>query len=90
MVESAPERFKIIMRHLLPAYGRSMYKGCGGKVATFGGSATYTGAPYFCAMAALRSGAELSHIYTVKDAVIPIKSYSPEVMVHVLETNRFK
>ena len=82
MVESTVERFKILMRHLLPAYERVQYKGNGGKIAIVGGSETYTGAPYFAAMASLRVGAELSHVFTVKEAVIPIKSYSPEIMVH--------
>ncbi len=51
-----------------------------------GGSEEYTGAPYYAAMSALRAGADISHIFTPeKEALIPIKSYSPELIVHVAE-----
>ena len=33
-------------------------------------------------MAALRTGADLVQIYTPQEALIPIKSYSPELIVH--------
>jgi len=34
----------------------------------------------------LRAGADLSHIFTPeKDALIPLKSYSPELIVHYAE-----
>ena len=33
-------------------------------------------------MASLRVGGELSHVFTVKEAAMPIKTYSPEIMVH--------
>ena len=32
-------------------------------------------------MASLRSGDELATVFTSKDAAIPIKTYSPELMV---------
>ena len=32
--------------------------------------------------ASLKSGADISHIFCAKDAGIPIKSYSPELIVH--------
>lgn len=36
----------------------------------------------FCAgMAALRTGAELVYVFTAEEAALPIKSYSPELMV---------
>ena len=46
-----------------------------------GGSARYTGAPYYTAMAALRTGADLAFVFCAEEAAIPIKSYSPELMV---------
>ena len=46
-----------------------------------GGSARYTGAPYYAAMAALRTGADLAFVFCAEEASIPIKSYSPELMV---------
>ena len=51
-------------------------------MAIIGGSKTYTGAPYFAAMASLRTGADLAFIYCHEDAAIPIKSYSPEIIVN--------
>jgi len=50
-------------------------------VGVLGGSARYTGAPYYAAMAALRTGADLAFVFCAKEAEIPIKSYSPELMV---------
>ena len=38
-------------------------------------------APYYAAMASLRSGGELATVFTSPDAATPIKSYSPELMV---------
>lgn len=47
-----------------------------------GGSFEYTGAPYYSAMAALKMGADLAHIFCSRDAAGPIKTYSPELIVH--------
>ena len=38
-------------------------------------------APYYAAMASLRSGGELATVFTSPDAATPIKTYSPELMV---------
>ena len=83
MVESSVtlDRFRYLMKHLLPNYQKYHYKGQNGKVAIIGGSKTYTGAPYFAAMAALRTGSDLAFVYCHEDAAIPIKSYSPEIIV---------
>ena len=72
------------LKNLLPHLGyTTKYKGQNGKVAVFGGSEKYTGAPYYAAMSALRAGADLSHVITpVESAVAPIKGYSPELIVH--------
>ena len=83
MVEAVNiDRFRVLMRHLLPSYQRYHYKGQNGKVAVIGGSRTYTGAPYFAALAALRTGSDLAFVYCHEDASIPIKSYSPEIIVN--------
>ena len=47
-----------------------------------GGSQAYTGAPYYAAASALRSGSDLAHIFCPIEALIPIKCYSPELIVH--------
>lgn len=39
------------------------------------------GAPYYAAASALKMGADLSFVFCAKEATIPIKSYSPELMV---------
>ena len=46
-----------------------------------GGSARYTGAPFYAAMASLKVGADLSFVFTAEEACLPIKCYSPELMV---------
>ena len=38
-------------------------------------------APYYAAMASLRSGGELATVFTSPAAAMPIKTYSPELMV---------
>jgi len=81
MVDASVDRFRFLMRQLLPNYSKMHYKGQNGKVAVIGGSKTYTGAPYFAAMAALRTGSDLAFVYCHEDAAIPIKSYSPEIIV---------
>jgi ATP-dependent NAD(P)H-hydrate dehydratase len=60
------------------------HKGSSGRVAVIGGSALYTGAPFYAAMASLRVGADLSYVYTAQEAVLPIKCYSPELMVQAI------
>ena len=65
----------------VPPLTSSCHKGSSGRVGVLGGSARYTGAPYYAAMAALRTGADLAFVFCAKEAEIPIKSYSPELMV---------
>jgi NAD(P)H-hydrate repair Nnr-like enzyme with NAD(P)H-hydrate dehydratase domain len=73
---------------LIPPLTNTLRKGSGGRVGIVGGSLEYTGAPYFAAMSALRTGADLAHVFCVVDAGIPIKSYSGDVIVHpVLRAN---
>ncbi|KAL3944735.1 MAG: hypothetical protein SGBAC_001206 [Bacillariaceae sp.] len=65
---------------ILPLTNES-YKGSSGRVGILGGSARYTGAPYYAAMASLQVGSDLSFVFCAEEAAIPIKSYSPELMV---------
>ncbi|KAJ3569264.1 hypothetical protein NP233_g5163 [Leucocoprinus birnbaumii] len=46
------------------------------------GSLGLYGAPYFAAISALRFGADLSHVICSPTAAGPIKSYSPDLIVH--------
>ena len=57
-------------------------KGDLGIIGIIGGSIEYTGAPFYSGLSAIKSGSDLSHIFCHKDAAIPIKSYSPELIVH--------
>jgi len=57
------------------------HKGSSGRVGVLGGSAQYTGAPYYAAMASLKAGADLAYVFCAQEACLPIKSYSPELMV---------
>ena len=57
------------------------HKGSSGRVAILGGSPRYTGAPYYAAMASLKAGADLAYVLTAQEAALPIKCYSPELMV---------
>ncbi|KAI8927677.1 Ribokinase-like protein [Entophlyctis helioformis] len=60
----------------------SLSKGQSGRIGVVGGSFEYTGAPFYASMAALRTGADLCHVFCALDAATVIKSYSPELVVH--------
>lgn len=75
-------RFLDQVKSIIPPLLESMHKGQAGKIAVVGGCAEYTGAPYYAAMSALKTGVDISHIFCTDLAAIPIKSYSPEIIVH--------
>jgi len=72
------------IRAFVPALSPNMHKGAHGKLGVVGGSLEYTGAPYFAAISAMRTGVDLAHVICTRDAAIPIKSYSPDLIVHPL------
>ncbi|KAK0180496.1 hypothetical protein PV327_006130 [Microctonus hyperodae] len=78
------ERMLKSVRKIVPSLTTTKYKGQDGRIGIFGGSMEYTGAPYFAAMSAFRTGADIVHIFCAKDAGIAIKSFSPEPIVHPL------
>ncbi len=57
-------------------------KGDMGIIGVIGGSIEYTGAPFYSGLSAIKAGSDLSHIFCHKEAAVPIKSYSPELIVH--------
>jgi ATP-dependent NAD(P)H-hydrate dehydratase len=69
------------VRKLVPPMLEHFHKGQLGRVAVIGGSADYTGAPYFSAMASARLGCDLSYVFCEPSAAPTIKSYSPNLMV---------
>ena len=70
------------IRALIPPLTEKMHKGSSGRIGIVGGSLEYTGAPYYAGMASLKAGADLSFVYCAPEAAIPIKSYSPELIVY--------
>ncbi|XP_067041769.1 ATP-dependent (S)-NAD(P)H-hydrate dehydratase-like [Acropora muricata] len=73
-----------LVRAAIPCLVESAHKGQLGRIGVIGGCQEYTGAPYFAAISALKSGADLSHVFCTSDAAVVIKSYSPELIVHPL------
>ncbi|XP_058790690.1 ATP-dependent (S)-NAD(P)H-hydrate dehydratase [Phymastichus coffea] len=67
---------------LVPSLSEPKHKGQDGRIGIVGGSLEYSGAPFFAGISALRTGADLVHIFCCKEASIPIKSFSPELIVH--------
>lgn len=82
---SAPPTSNATFRHLLssviPQLTASSHKGQNGRLTVIGGSAAYTGAPYFSSLTTLKLGADLCTVLTSVESAVPIKSYSPELMV---------
>eukprot|EP00245_Coleochaete_scutata_P014958 TRINITY_DN6484_c0_g1_i1.p1 TRINITY_DN6484_c0_g1~~TRINITY_DN6484_c0_g1_i1.p1 ORF type:complete len:343 (+),score=50.02 TRINITY_DN6484_c0_g1_i1:83-1111(+) len=70
------------IREFVPPLSMVQHKGQAGKIAVVGGCREYTGAPYFAGIAALKLGADLSHVFCARDAASVIKGYSPELIVH--------
>jgi ATP-dependent NAD(P)H-hydrate dehydratase len=66
----------------IPPLTYDLHKGECGRIAIIGGSKEYTGAPYFAAMASLRTGNDLVHLFSEASAAAVLKSYSPELIVH--------
>lgn len=71
-----------LAQQLFPPLSSSLHKGECGRIGVVGGSPTYTGAPFFAAITALRVGADMVHVFAPLEAAMVIKSYSPELMVH--------
>lgn len=62
---------------ILPQLQSRGYKGDNGRIGVIGGSYEFTGAPFYSAISALKSGADLAHIFCSKSSSISIKAYSP-------------
>jgi NAD(P)H-hydrate epimerase len=57
------------------------HKGANGRLLIVGGSKEYSGAPALAGLAALSAGADLVTIVCPDSAAVPIKSYSPDLIV---------
>lgn len=71
-----------------PRTKKDSHKGQNGRVLVIGGG-PFTGAPVLSAMAALRTGADLTSIAAPKDAARTIASFSPNLIVHPIESKSF-
>ena len=69
---------------LFPPLSPTAHKGSQGRVAIFGGSDRYAGAPYYAARSALVCGVDLATVFCASEACVPIKCYSPELMVQAV------
>lgn len=76
-----PSKLKQACSHVIPELSSKLHKGQMGRIAVLGGSKEYTGAPYYAAQSSLLFGADLAFVFCSRYAAIPIKSYSPELMV---------
>ncbi|EER38971.1 YjeF domain-containing protein [Histoplasma capsulatum H143] len=82
-IMSSPSKKLLANVHrIIPPMLERFHKGQLGRVAVIGGSADYTGAPYFSAMASARLGCDMSHVICEPSSATVIKSYSPNLMVH--------
>ncbi|CAF1369998.1 unnamed protein product [Adineta ricciae] len=77
-------------KKVIPPLLFDAHKGEAGRIGVVGGSEEYTGAPIFASMAAFRTGADLVHVFCTSSAAIPIKSFSPDLIVHpILDSTSF-
>ena len=66
----------------VPSLAHDARKGQAGRVAVVGGCEEYTGAPFFAAVSALKTGCDVVHVFCTESAAPVIKSYSPEIIAH--------
>ncbi|KAG1668807.1 hypothetical protein FOA52_004901 [Chlamydomonas sp. UWO 241] len=81
-VELALDEIKSEVRRVIPQLTDECYKGQCGKVAVLGGCSEQAGPAYFAAMAALKAGADIAHVFCASGAASTITGYSPELRVH--------
>jgi ADP-dependent NAD(P)H-hydrate dehydratase len=78
-----------LIREILPPRLVYSKKGDNGIVLVIGGSGIYHGAPLLSTLAALRSGVDLVYTAVPKSNVVPIRSFSPNIIVLSLPNDRF-
>lgn len=74
-------------KFLYPRREEGAHKGEAGKVLVVGGSAQYTGAPYFAGMAALRAGCDLAYVAAPKLPADRIAQMGPDLIVHPMSAD---
>ena len=72
----------------IPPRKRDSHKGMNGVVCVVGGSRTYHGAPFLCAMGAARTGVDLVYLAVPSMVATPIRSLSPDLIVFPLPDSK--
>jgi len=85
---SAFEIDEDFVKRRIPPRKRSSHKGMNGVVCIVGGSRTYHGAPFLCAMGAARSGVDLVYLAVPSTVATPIRSLSPDLVVFPLPDSK--
>ncbi|KOS14420.1 ribokinase-like protein [Malassezia pachydermatis] len=75
---SMRSQVQAIISPLLPEF----HKGQAGRVGILGGCKEYTGAPYYASMSSMRLGCDMSFTICAPEAAPPLKTYSPDLIVH--------
>lgn len=78
-----------LIQTIVPPRLVSSKKGDNGTVLVIGGSGIYHGAPLLSTLAALRSGVDLVYTAVPKSNIVPTRSFSPNIIVLPLPTDRF-
>jgi len=72
----------------VPPRKKDSHKGMNGAVGIVGGSRTYHGAPFLCAMGAARTGVDLVYLAVPSMVATPIRSLSPDLIVFPLPDSK--
>ena len=80
-ISNSDANVRNLLKLAVPPLTSDSHKGQMGRIGIIGGSPDYTGAPYYAAQSSLKFGGDLAYIFCAKQAALPIKMYSPELMV---------
>ena len=72
----------------IPPRRKDSHKGMNGVVCVVGGSRTYHGAPFLCAMGAARTGVDLVYLAVPAMVATPVRSLSPDPIVFPLPDSK--
>lgn len=74
--------FSLMLKRILPDISILRKKYSNGLCGMVGSSSVFTGGIFFSAMSAMKISADQSHIFAHEDSVMPLKCYSPDLIVH--------
>jgi hypothetical protein len=70
-----------LVQSVVPPLSSFDHKGSMGRIGVIGGSIEHCGAPYYAAISAIKLGSDLAWVYCSQAAAVPVKAYSPELIV---------